>query len=96
MGPGLNQLPAIKNANQIRVSNRAQSVCDSDDGPLPRCRVQGLLHELLRRRIERGSRLVEKQDAWVAQERTGNGETLLLTATEEISAGADEGGEAVA
>ena len=47
--------------------------------PAFRSTIKGLLHDLLRVRVERRRRLVEQQHPWIPQQRTSDSDTLFLT-----------------
>ena len=57
--------------------------------------VECLLHDLLRVGVERGRRLVQQENAGVPQQRTGDGDTLLLATRQLRALAADLDVEAV-
>lgn len=73
---------AVENEDAIGVPDCAEPVGDGNGGSTFGRLVERRLHELFRGRVEGGRGLVQQQDLWVAEQRSSDGEALLLTARE--------------
>mmetsp|Transcript_30344 Transcript_30344/g.81588 ORF Transcript_30344/g.81588 Transcript_30344/m.81588 type:complete len:276 (+) Transcript_30344:389-1216(+) len=62
----------------VCVGNRGQAVSDDDGGASLEQPVQRILHQLLRLAVQCGGGLVEDEHGRVLEQRTGNGDALLL------------------
>ena len=81
MGASLLDLTLLHADDLIRVTDSAQPMSDNNDGLLTAIDqlIQGLLHLMLTLSVKGRGGLVEKQELRLTDERTGNGDTLLLT-----------------
>src|SRR5215470_2993052 len=70
--------PVLENENLVCSHDRGQPVCDRKRRAIGRDLLEFGLDQLLGLRVERRSRLVEDQDARVLQDRTRDGDSLLL------------------
>ena len=77
--------------NDIGISDGRQSVRDGDRGTSPRHRIQCVLHDPLRDRVERAGRLVEDEYRRILQQNPRDRYALLLAPGESIAPFADEG-----
>ena len=66
-------------SHSVGVLDRGQTVSDGNRRASLSGMVESLLHDLLGVRVERGCSLIEQQHLRVAEESTGNSNTLLLT-----------------
>src|ERR1051325_8219688 len=73
----------------VHLRQCAETVRDADDGAVVLEVFDGSLHLGLRLRIERGGRLVEREDGRVADERARDGDALALAAGKVHTALAD-------
>lgn len=74
----LDNLAMVKHVDYIRVLNCAQSMCDGNCSTTLRSGVKGILYDALGCGVESRSSFVEKEDFGVAEEGTGNCQTLAL------------------
>jgi hypothetical protein len=94
MPADLDHLAGLKNINHIRALHGTQAMRNSNRGAALGGLIQGGLYNLLGRRVQRGRGLVEQQDLGIAQEGSGNRQTLALAAGKQGALCADEGVEA--
>ena len=80
MPAGLDDLPAIDDANQVRPLDRRQPMRNDERRAPADQDVQRLLHLPFRFAVEGRSRFVEQQDRRVLQHRARNGNSLTLAA----------------
>src|SRR5437764_7879361 len=66
----------------IGVFDGGQAVSDDQRCAVAHETVESVLHEGLGLVIKRGSRFVEDKNTWVAQDSTGDGDTLTLASRE--------------
>src|SRR5436305_2190944 len=71
---------ALEDEDRIRIHQRGEAVRDDDEGAALRDAQQVGVDDRLAVRIERARRLVEDQDARIADQRPGDRETLPLPA----------------
>ena len=86
----LHDLAPFHDDQAVRPAQRAQAVGDGDRRAAANEVVQGQLDLALRLRIDRGSGLVEDQDAGIDQQRPGDADPLPLAAGERLAALADQ------
>ena len=91
MRAALGHRAAVDNEDDVRADHGGEPVCDEDHRVLARPdeAVERRLDSRLVLGIERGRRLVEQQQLRPAQQAARDGEPLLLTAREPLSAVAD-------
>src|SRR5579871_3272864 len=89
--PFLQDTPVLHRQDTVRVDNGREPVGNDEGRAALHQFVQRLLHQRLRRGIERGSGLVEDEQARVHQDRAGDGDTLALPAGKPDAAFADDG-----
>lgn len=73
---------AVHHDNLMGVLDRAETVGDGDDCSTVRGLVESFLDESLGRDVERARRLVEEEDGWIADDGSGDGDTLFLSTAE--------------
>src|SRR5690606_35941044 len=76
----LHDPPVVKYKDTIGVAHSREPVRDNECRAALHHLVERRLHLRLRRRIERARRLVENEDRWVLQQRSGDRDTLALAA----------------
>ena len=81
-GAFFNDLAVIYNGQTVALLNCRQPVGDDNRCAVAHDRVEGLLNLPLRVLVKGARCLVKKQDAWLTNDRPGNGNSLLLTARE--------------
>src|SRR5690348_6722393 len=89
VGAVLDEASTIDGDDSVRAAHGREPVRDDED----RTPARNLLHVLLDRSlalvVERAGCLIEYEDAWVHDERTGDRDTLALAAGEAAAALAD-------
>lgn len=90
----IRQSPAAKkevlgNSHPVRVLNGRKSVRDGERRAALGSLVERRLHDLLGVGVQSGGSLIEEQDLRVAQQRTRDGDTLLLTTRKLATLAAD-------
>ena len=89
MAAGLGDTPLVEHENTVRVDHAAEPVREDQCRAADHQAVQGVLDDRLVLRVDRRQRLVQYQDRRVAQNRTGDGDALPLTARQADAALAD-------
>jgi hypothetical protein len=84
------RVPGVQDHDLVGTPNGGQAVRDGERGAVGRQGVDGLLDGVLGAGVQGAGRLVEDEDRRVAQDRAGDGQALLLTAGEAVSALADD------
>src|SRR6266576_3444582 len=82
VAPVFDDTAAIDDQHFVGVLDRGQSVRDDERRPAFEQMLQRLLDECFRFGVERRGGLVQDEDGRVLEERTGDGEALLLAAGE--------------
>ena len=95
MRPHLDDPPLRKHHDDIRVLDRAETMRHRDGRAPALGLLERRLHNLLRFGVQRGSCLIEEQEAGFADEGSRDGDTLALAAGELCAAAAAEGVEAL-
>ncbi|KGQ05651.1 hypothetical protein BBAD15_g9081 [Beauveria bassiana D1-5] len=91
MVPPLQELPVAQHKNHICILHRRQTMRHHDHGAAASRALKRRLDEALALRVERAGRLVEEQDAGLANQRARNGDALLLAARQRDAARANVG-----
>src|SRR5688500_9550981 len=78
--PALDDAAAVQDEDHVGMRDRGQPMRDDEDRTILEQAVDGLLHEPLGFRIQRGRRLVEDQNRWIGEQRARDGEALALAA----------------
>ncbi len=71
-------LAIIHDDDQVRVADRRQPMCDHDRRGLDHGEIA--IEELLGQGVQLARRLIEQQDRWVLHQRSGQRDSLPLTA----------------
>src|SRR5687767_9229759 len=79
----------LQHQDLVRVVHRRKSLRDHERRAPFAQPPHGRLNQMLRRRIDARRCVVEDQDAWVHEERPGNGDSLPLPAAQRYSPLAD-------
>ena len=93
MGAEFDHSATRQDGDLIGITDRRETVRNGDRGPAGAQGVDRLLNGTLGPVVEGGRGFVQDQHPGIAQDRAGNGQTLLLTAGEAMSAGTDHGVE---
>jgi len=78
VGPALDDVALVHDTQDVAVADRAQPMSDDDRGPAFHGSIESLLHDLLAGQVKSRSRLVKDQNAWVLDQSTSDGDSLLL------------------
>lgn len=76
----LKHVALAKDIDDVCVLDRRQPVCHRHGGPADGHLLDGRRDGLLRLRVEAACCLVQEEDLWVADQRAGDGQSLLLAA----------------
>ena len=88
--PLFGDLPTVDDDDAVRIAHRAQPVRDDQYRSPLADSLHVVLDDALGLVVERARRLVENQDARVADQRPGDGDALALVAGESRTVFADE------
>ena len=95
MSPLLHNVAVIQHQNEVGVHDGAEPVGDDEAGSPLHQLVHGLLHQYFRPGVHVGGGLVQNQQRTTCQQRTGDGQQLLLPAGKVGGVLADQGVVAV-
>src|SRR5688572_25600677 len=74
----LDHPPAVEHEDHIGREDRGETVGDGNRRPPPHQRPEGFLNESLGRRVQGRGGLVQDEDARILEDRSGDGQPLLL------------------
>src|SRR6476646_5731424 len=78
VGPAFHDSSLLKNQDLVNLADGGEAMGDDEGGTVLHQKLQAVLNQLLRFRIEAGSRLVQNEDSRVGEDGPGNGRALLL------------------
>src|SRR3954462_12097310 len=91
VGPVLDDASTMQHGDAVRAADSADAVRDQDSGPSAHQLAQVIQDALFGVGVHAGERIVEHQDAWIADDGAGDSSPLFLPATEGDTAFADHG-----